>query len=130
MKRFSPPWFLRRRSRGFTLVEVLSALLIFSVAIVALIRSLGDSTAMQSSMIDRARAADLAENILEEIKYTGEIEIGSEEGEFEGGDATFSWKTEITETETPGLVQVAATVSWKEGEYVLTTLMKEPQEEF
>lgn len=113
-------------ARGFTLVETIAALLIFSVAIIGLLSSMGETTAAQSGMVDRARAADLAENVLEEIRYTGEVEPGTKDGEFDGANTGFSWATEIEATEVANLYVVTATITWPSGEYELSTLMRSP----
>ena len=49
------------RESGFSLIEVLAALSIFSVAIVALIQGMGTSLSIQTDLVSRNRAAMLAE---------------------------------------------------------------------
>lgn len=120
-------YFRRARRSGFTLIEVLVALIIFTIAIFALMQGLTETLAIESSLGDRQRALMLAENILEEIKYSGEFEEGEEEGEFDGDAAGFKWATNVVETDTLGLMEVTITVRWpehgNEKEVILSTLM-------
>lgn len=115
-----------RRQRGFSLVEVLTALVIFSVAIVAFIQGMGASTAIQADLIWEQRAAMLAENVMEEIRYTNDLEEGANEGEFEG-DAQYHWASLIEPTDIEGLMSVTVTITWHDGRreanYSLSTLM-------
>lgn len=115
------------RRSGFTLIEVLVALIIFTVAIFSIMQGLTETLAIESSLGERQRALMFAENIMEEIKYSGEFEEGEEEGEFDGDAAGFKWATNIVETDTLGLMEVTVTVKWperaQEKEVVLSTLM-------
>lgn len=123
--RFAFPEFSQRR--GFSLVEVLTALLIFSLAVVAFLRSMGESTSIQSDLISRARAAALAQNVMEEIRLAGDFSETDETGEFEDEDAAFTWSSSVEETDIQSLKQVTVTISWNDGgiarDFRLTTLM-------
>lgn len=114
---------------AFTLVEVITALLIFSVAVLGLIEGIGSSIRHQSDLLDRQRAAMIAENIMEEIAYTRDLETGENEGNQEGEDERFTWRTNIEETDDEGLMAVSIEVSWGEGgaggRYTLSTLLLE-----
>jgi general secretion pathway protein I len=105
----------RRPPRGFTLVEILAALIIFSVAVVAIIQSLGTAVAFQADLAMRQRATMLARNVMEEIRYTGDLREGDEEGDYEDTDAGYHWRTDIAETDTPDLYDVKVTISWNQG---------------
>ncbi len=118
----------RRQNRAFTLVEILAALVIFSVAVLALLVSMNQSLAMQSGLRMRERAAMLAENIIEEIRYANDLTVGEAEGIMPAPDSAFDWWSGISETEIPGLMKVAVIISWKDGkvqDYRLETLMME-----
>lgn len=117
-----------RRRRGFTLVEVLAALVVFGIAMMALVEGLAGASRIQANLENEYRAAMLAENVLEEIIYSQRYELGRDEGEFEGENSGYQWTTEIEETQTVRLLSVAVTVSWERpqaGEYRLATLMME-----
>lgn len=107
--------FSRVARVGFSLIEVLAALLIFSVAIVGFIQNLGVTMAVQGDMLDAQRAAMLAENVLEEIKLSGKLKEGDTDGKFKDDDAAFAWSAKTEETKTDRLMEVTVTVSWNTG---------------
>jgi general secretion pathway protein I len=121
----------REIASGFTLVEILAALVIFSLAVVALIRGMGDAVRIQTDLVSRERAAMLAKNILEEMVYSRDVKIGSDEGQFEDEDAMFTWHSRTEATETANLYEVTVTVAWDEGrgpmEFPLTTFIFKPE---
>ena len=116
----------RRRMGGFSLIEVLAALVIFSVAIVALVESFGASTAIQADLVEHSRALMLAENVLEEVRAANRFETGRRGGPFDGIDAGFEWESQIAATDVDGLYRVSVRVRWRDrGEAELTSLMAE-----
>lgn len=125
-------WKGRGRASGFSLVEVLAALTIFSIAVIAFLQGMAESVSIQAGLISIQRASMLAENILEEIEYTRTIEAGRQSGEFEGADAAYQWETNITETDIDALMEVVVTIAWNDGrgirDYRLATLMTVPPE--
>jgi len=114
--------------RGFTLVEILTALVIFSVAILAFLQGMGDSLSHQNDLISNEHAAMLAQNILEEIYYDKDLEEGDNEGDFEGADAGYHWESLVQTTDTDKLMEVKVWISWNQGskelDYELVTFMK------
>ncbi|GHH54369.1 type II secretion system minor pseudopilin GspI [[Pseudomonas] boreopolis] len=61
---------MRRRPGGFTLIEVMIALAIVSIALVAIMRAVGVSTSNQGLLRDRALALMAAENRLAELQLS------------------------------------------------------------
>lgn len=116
-----------RRRGGFTLIEVMTALVIFSVAIIAFIQSTGTTTAIQSDLVASERAAMLARNVMEETRLSGTLEEETQSGDFEDEDAAYAWSTDVEESETKNLMKVTVTISWNDGrgkkDYSLSTLM-------
>lgn len=114
---------------GFSLIEVLAAVAIFSIAIVALIEGLAASTRSQAWVEGQSRAIMLAENIMEEIGYMGGLKEGTDGGAFEEEDRGYQWTSEIVESQFEGLFQVQVTIAWAEGntqrDYQLVTYMRE-----
>ena len=113
--------------RGFSMVEVLAALVIFSVTVVALIQNIGSAAALQTDLLMMQRAAMLAENVIEETKLDGTLKDGEREGQFQDQDSDYAWRVGIDETPTSDLMEVTVTVSWNSGrgakDYRLTTLL-------
>ena len=83
------------RRSAFTLVETLAALIIFSVAIIAFIQGMGVTIASQGNLLGEQRAVILAQDILEELRYTGDLTEDTQEGQFEGDDAYYAWEARI-----------------------------------
>lgn len=120
------------RPAGFTLIETLAALVIFSVAIIAFIEGMGAATRVQAELVDQARAVMLAQNVMEELLFGG-VQEGEDEGVFDPPDDRFAWAGVIESTETEGLLRVAVTLTWTgttgPRDYTLTTLRHQPVEE-
>ena len=78
--------------RGFTLIEVLVALGIASLALVALMGRLGASADIQRSLSLHALALDTAQNVLAEEQLKGNV-LGSEvQGDIEADGVTLHWR--------------------------------------
>ena len=78
---------------------------------------------------DTTRAAIVAQNILEEIRYNGSFGAEKEDGELSGDDAGLRWEYEMSEAGQPGLFRIVLAISWSDGlarkEYRTETLMSE-----
>lgn len=120
---------MTRTPRAFTLIEILTALMIFSLVIVAVIEAITLQLRAQQIAEDTTRAVILAENILEQFRYELDLLEADESGEFEGSHAGMSWNYKVTETESAGLYHVKVTITWEDGAaertHVVETLMAE-----
>ncbi len=101
-----------RPLRGFTLIEVLLALAIFSLVIVGSIQSINDHVRSEKYAEDITRATMLAQNLIEEIRYSGAWQEEALEGEFEDENMGFSWNYEIIETEVENLFLLNVEITW------------------
>lgn len=102
-----------RNQRGFTLLEIVVALAIAAIALPALLRAFSEGTKRRSIIENKTTALYLLKLRMSEIEMLGEIEDGSDEGEF-GSDSRFQWSSEIAESDTEGLYEVTVTVTWQE----------------
>src|SRR5688572_4199463 len=84
-----------RFTHAFTLVEVIAALMIFGIALVAFMQNIGDSNRLQADLASRQRAQMLAQNLLEELRLGGNYEAGQDNGEYDGENAIYRWSTDI-----------------------------------
>ena len=116
------------RSRGFTLLEILVALVVFALAFGVLAQIL--HTGLRQSTVARslAGATMLARSELARVGIEVPLQAGAVEGESEDG---LRWQTEIellidaSEDQSLALYQVQVTVAWGESpaeQLVLTTL--------
>lgn len=119
----------RRQNAGFSLVEVMCAILILGVAMVGL--TSGITTALSSGKESELQtaAALIAAGQIEMVRADGIIIDGVEEGEGAGGLSLYRWQRSIATTPVEGLHEVIVTVnSAKSGKsiYELRTLLFEP----
>lgn len=110
------------RQSGFSLIEVMVAVLILGVAIVGLTR--GISTALASSKEAElySQAAQVAANRVELLRADGDFV----DGEMEGDAGAYHWRQKIVSTSIAGLHEVEITVNRGSGAasiYTLQTLL-------
>jgi general secretion pathway protein I len=103
----------KRIQGGFSILEVVVALTIAAIVLPVLIRSFSQGTRNQALIENRTTALYLLKLRMSEIEMLGELEAGTEEGEF-GSDSRFGWSSDIAESNTEGLYQVTVTVFWQE----------------
>ncbi len=109
-----------KREAGFTLVEVLAALLIFSFAIIGLTRSGTESVRAVSVLQDKSYAGVVADNQLIRARIKP-LEIGAQTGEESVKGKLYDWRVETSETESDGFYRLIVTVSAAESEQLIIT---------
>jgi type II secretion system protein I len=122
---------LRRDARGagFTLTEVLVAMVVVSTSLTIITQGFLSGGRASLSSQNESRAAWLAESKMVELE-TGILSASaSGSGTFEPEHPDYSWTAEPESTLTTGLSKITVTVTWKEREqertFVLTRLMAE-----
>jgi len=101
-----------RGERAFTLLEVLVALLILSIALTAMGVTMGRMFANASLMRERTYASWIAQNLIVQLRAEGTTpEAGTDSGEVEFASVDWAWETEISETGIDNLLRVNVTVS-------------------
>ena len=120
---------LTGRNSGFSLVEVLCAILILGVALVGLTQ--GITVALQSTKESelQAMAALLAAAQIESLRAEGSYKDGEQESERDQGASLYRWKQTIAGTGVAGLHEVAVVVeNATSGKmiYELRTMLFEP----
>ncbi len=104
----------RRKARGgFSILEVVVALSIAAIVLPVLIRAFSQGTRNQALIENRTTALYLLKLRMSEIEMLGELEAGTEEGEF-GTNSRFRWSSDTAESDTEGLYEVTVTVYWQE----------------
>lgn len=110
-------------ARGFTLVEVLVALGVLSIAVVALVKVQGESAAAASAARARLMAQIVAENRMVETMSAVEAPVaGATTGEERLAGQTWTWTQEIAETGNRDITRIDVAVRGPEGDTVLATL--------
>jgi general secretion pathway protein I len=87
------------RRAGFTLVEVLVALAIISIALMSALRAAGQGTNNVGELRSRLLAGWVAENLLAEHRARGDwLPLGIQRGAGHEGGVDFAWREEIIAT--------------------------------
>ena len=99
-------WLCSKRA-GFTLVEVLVALAIVSIALLASLRVAGGGTNSVGELRARLLAGWVAENILAEQRARGDwLPLGIQRGTGRQGGLEFAWREEVIATPNPAFRRV------------------------
>ena len=99
-------WRCGRRS-GFTLIEVLVALAIISIALMAALRAAGQGTNNLGELRSRLLAGWVAENLLAEHRARRDwLPLGMQRGTAHQGGLDFAWREEVIATPNPSFRRV------------------------
>lgn len=99
----------RQRPRGFTLLEIIVAFTILSVALVGLIQAFGAGLRGLGAAQASAAAVMLARSKLDEVGLTIPLEDGESNGETEDG---YRWRVSIAPVEDPDLGDALAAIAF------------------
>lgn len=100
------------RSRGFTLIEVLVALAVIAIGLVAVLAVAARNGRIDAGLEQRTFAAWVAENQLERMRLaTTWPGIGESDGKVELADQHWHWKAKVEKTQDPDLRRVTLSVS-------------------
>jgi type II secretory pathway pseudopilin PulG len=109
MRRIGPT---PRPCRGFTLAEVLAALLFMAIVIPVAMH--GMSVASRAGILGqrKAAAARVAERLLDEMLVTGELSAGATSGTTTDGETSYPWSMTSQSWSEDSLTEVTVTVSF------------------
>jgi general secretion pathway protein I len=111
----SGKWCAQSASRGFTLLEVLVALVIVTVGMGALLSALSSSAESTGYLRDKTFAEWVALNHLEEVRLALQRpKKGKTDGETEMAGRDWTWSQEVLETEVKGILRVDVSVRPKD----------------
>jgi len=102
-----------RFEQGFTLIEVLVALVIFSIAIIGLTHAGTQSLRTTDILRQKTYAGVVADNQIV-LARNSRAELGVNSGEEEAGGFTFEWELETSETEMADFLQIIVKVRNKD----------------
>ena len=90
---------MNAKRRGFTLVEVLVALAIVSIALMSALRAAGQGTNNAGELRSRLLAGWVAENRLAEHRALAQwLPLGIQRGTAQEGGLDFAWREEVIAT--------------------------------
>lgn len=109
---------------GFTLLEVLAALAVISIALVALFTSLSQGTRLTSRVEERMIGNWVASNVMTELKTASSWpEIGEENSDIEMAGRTWHVNQAIEQTQDENIRRIEVTVSVdNKGSYSVASL--------
>ena len=102
--------------RGFTLIEMLVALAVFSLAALALLNLSGESTRSAARVQARTLAGIVAENIAVEAMVAPSLPVGETSGETTLAGQAWRWRRVVSGTDAPGMGRIDVRVFDDEGQ--------------
>jgi len=111
---FTP--FARSAEHGFTLLEMLVALAVFSLAALALVRLQGVTLRTAADLDSKALGQIVARNLMVDVQ-TDPIppSVGEEDGDVDNGGRRWHWSRTVKPTDDARLLQVDLTVDGQPG---------------
>jgi general secretion pathway protein I len=102
-------------TRGFTLIEVLVALVIVAVGMAAVMSALSSAANTVSFLRDETFANYVALNKIATLRLSGQIpQTGNSDGDVDYANRSWHWRQEVAATEIPGVVRIDVKVRPKE----------------
>lgn len=113
---------------GFSLVEIMCAILILGLALVGLTEGITSALTASKEAERQTQAALIAAGRIETLRAEGILMEGRRTGELEGGLSAYQWRESITSESIEGLYHVAVAVEDGDGRliYELETMLFQP----
>jgi general secretion pathway protein I len=102
----------RRPANGFTLMEVMIAMAILAIALVAVFQSQSQSISMAGSSRFLTTASLLAQGRMAEIEAVDMKNVKTENGNFGEGFPDYIWRVEVKDTELQNVKKIELTVTY------------------
>lgn len=118
--------YARATRGGFSLTELVAAMTIFSIGVMACVELYSISLRSTSDSLDYTQAVFLAQQMIEETMAEGTLLASTDSGDFGDAFPRHSYELEIENTDQDGLMAIRVVVNWtarnSEKQYELTTL--------
>jgi len=98
-------------SSGFTLLEVMLAMAILAIALVAVFQSQSQSISMVGQARFATTASLLAQSKMAEVETMDPGKINADSGDFGDDFPDYSWKVDVTETQVENVKKIEVTVT-------------------
>jgi general secretion pathway protein I len=121
-----------RPNAGFSLIEVMVAILILGIALTGLVQGISAALASNKESELQTIAALFAQGKIEELRAEPILENGEEDGNCGMALPLYRWRQTITHTDIPGLHEVSVVVEHERTRrdiYELKTLLFAPDDE-
>ena len=111
------------KSRGFTLLEVMVALIIVAFSLTALTASMNQMIDAANTLRERTFASWIAQNKITEMRLANVIpEVTATSGEIEFGNTEWEWRAVVSETGIENFRRIDVSVSHYGSDYVILTV--------
>ena len=102
-----------RNDKGFTLIEVMVALVIVSLSLTAVAASMNHMIDASRTMRDRTYASWIAQNRIAELRLAAVTpDVGSTDGEVQFANTDWSWRATVAETGVDELYRIDVAVGF------------------
>jgi general secretion pathway protein I len=113
----------RKTAGGFTILEVMVALLIVSLGLMSVVASMNQMIDASNTMRERTYANWIAQNKIAEMRLANVLpDVGSSSGELEFANIDWAWRAVISETGVENLFRVDVTISIAGSDYEIYTV--------
>ena len=110
----------RRRPRAFTLLEVMVALAIIALSLMAIASKMSRMIDTSNSMRERTYASWIAQNKITELRLANVVpEVSTTSGDVEYANSTWRWRAVISESGIENLFRVDVEVLDADGDYII-----------
>lgn len=101
---------MRRQTRGFTLLEVMVAMSIMAIGLVAVFQMQSQSISMSTEARFQTTASLLAQSKMVELEAINMLENHKEKGDFAPEHPDYGWTIVVADTQIPKLKRLEVTV--------------------
>jgi general secretion pathway protein I len=110
-------------NKGFTLIEVMVALVIVGLSLTAVAASMSQMIEASRAMRDRTYASWIAQNRIAELRLAAATpDVGSSDGEVQYANTDWSWRATISETGVDELYRIDVAVAFAGSEDTIRTV--------
>jgi len=107
------------KDEGFTLIEVLAALVIFSVAMMGLVSMNVQSARTVQLVNEQTLAGIVADNVIVDARLDKDVKVGGTSGEETARGRAFEWTQEIATTDVENFFKITVKVTKENDSQVL-----------
>ncbi len=100
------------RNNGFTLVEVLAALLMMAIVIPVAMQGMSVASRAGNLGLRKAAAMRIADRVMDELVATNQISQSSASGTQTDGDTTYNWTMQTTTWPLDSMTQMTVQVTF------------------
>ncbi|MCX7554769.1 type II secretion system minor pseudopilin GspI [Marinicella sp. S1101] len=94
------------KHKGFTLMEVMLALLVISVGLVALVQAAQTGTRITTTVAEKSAAYHVADQVMMQLYQRSDLTIGTHQGQELFSDRNYYWRAELKSTDNESINRI------------------------